>query len=69
MSDEDALTREEVLAILKAKFKGLGDTTMRKLRKKGEFPQPRYISEKVLRWPKAEIEAWIAKRMEKKDGA
>ena len=51
------LTRPDIEALT-----GLKCSTIYRLMRRGEFPEPIRIGERAVRWPEAEIEAWIASR-------
>ena len=51
------LTRQQVEARC-----GIGRTTIYRLMRTGEFPAPLRIGPRAVRWPEAEIVAWLASR-------
>ena len=51
------LTRHEVEARC-----GIARTTVYRLMRTGEFPEPIRIGPRAVRWPSTEIETWISKR-------
>ena len=58
MTDHDRLlTRAEVEARC-----AITRTTVYRLMRTGEFPEPIRIGPRAVRWPAAEIEAWVAAR-------
>lgn len=51
------LTRQQVEARC-----GIGRTTIYRLMRAGEFPEPVRIGPRAVRWIEAEIAAWLASR-------
>ena len=49
------------LAAVRAKT-GLSTTTIWRLRRRGEFPNPIQLSPGCVAWREADLEAWIASR-------
>ena len=41
---------------------GLARTSIYRLMREGNFPEPVKVGPKAVRWPESEIEAWIADR-------
>lgn len=50
------------------KMAGIGRTTLRELIKKGQAPQPIFMSPKCRRFVAREVEAWIQARIEASRG-
>lgn len=57
MQTKRLLTRPDIEALT-----GLTCSSIYRLMRRGEFPEPIRIGERAVRWPEAEIEAWIASR-------
>ncbi len=51
------LTRQQIEEIT-----GLTRSTIYRLMRSGQFPEPIRIGPRAVRWPQSEIEAWIADR-------
>ena len=51
------LRREEVEARC-----GIARTTIYRLMRAGQFPEPLQVGPRAVRWPASEIEAWLASR-------
>ena len=46
----------------------LGRSTIYRWSAEGRFPQPIWLSERVVRWIEAEVDEWVRKRLEKSRG-
>ena len=58
MTDQDRLLRrEEVEARC-----GIARTTIYRLMRAGQFPEPLRVGPRAVRWRASEIEAWLASR-------
>ena len=57
MEQDRLLTRFEVEARCR-----IARTTIYRLMRAGQFPEPIKIGPRAVRWPQSEIEAWIATR-------
>ena len=44
------------------KICGLARSTIYRLMRQGDFPEPRRLGPRAVRWPAAEIEIWLAER-------
>ena len=51
------LTRQQIEEIT-----GLTRSTIYRLMRSGQFPEPIRIGPRAVRWPQSEIESWIADR-------
>ena len=51
------LTRQQIEEIT-----GLTRSTIYRLMRSGQFPEPIRIGPRAIRWPQSEIESWIADR-------
>ena len=51
------LTRHEVEARC-----GIARTTVYRLMRSGQFPEPIKVGARAVRWPASEIEAWVSER-------
>jgi prophage regulatory protein len=47
---------------------GLSRSTIYSLMQTGSFPRPARIGDRAVAWPEAEIEAWIAERLQNRGG-
>lgn len=45
-----------------ARFLGISDRQLQRLRERGELPRPILISERVLCWRRRDIDAWLLSR-------
>lgn len=57
MHDDRLLRREEVETRC-----GIARTTIYRLMRAGQFPEPVKVGPRAVRWPASEIEDWIAGR-------
>ena len=57
MNHDRLLRREEVEARC-----GIARTTIYRLMRCGEFPEPIKVGTRAVRWPESEIEKWLAGR-------
>ena len=57
MQDDRLLRREEVETRC-----GIARTTIYRLMRCGEFPEPIKVGPRAVRWPASEIESWVAGR-------
>ena len=55
--NDHMMTRAEVEARC-----GIARTTVYRLMRAGQFPEPLRIGPRAVRWPASEIEAWLAER-------
>ena len=55
--NDKLLNKQDVLARL-----GFKTSTLYRLMRLGEFPQPIRIGPRIVRWPESEIEAYLADR-------
>ncbi|MDE0033302.1 MAG: AlpA family transcriptional regulator [Deltaproteobacteria bacterium] len=51
------LTRQQIESIT-----GLTRSTIYRLMRMGDFPEPIRIGQRAVRWPESEIEAWLSNR-------
>ena len=58
MTDIDRLLRREEVE----SRCGIARTTIYRLMRSGEFPEPIKVGPRAVRWPASEIEAWLADR-------